>query len=154
MGSAQLPRYYYNSKMRTCEQFYYSGKGGNENNFINKVDCEISCPVLDNPCSAGFPALNSYGEPVLCSTAEPDACPSGYWCHIGGTQSTTLCCPGSRSLACKLPMSRGTGTAVLNRWYFNTESKVCVNFVYSGRSGNQNNFISRQQCLSTCPEYE
>ncbi|KAE9548964.1 hypothetical protein FO519_007832, partial [Halicephalobus sp. NKZ332] len=154
MGSAQLPRYYYNSKMRNCEQFFYSGKGGNENNFINKVDCEISCPVLDNPCSSGFPALDPYGEPVLCSTAEPDVCPQGYWCHIGGTQATTLCCPGSKSLACKLPMSRGKGTSVLNRWYFNTESKVCVNFVYSGRSGNQNNFISRQQCLSVCPEYE
>uniref|UniRef100_A0A7E4V4X8 Kunitz/Bovine pancreatic trypsin inhibitor domain protein n=1 Tax=Panagrellus redivivus TaxID=6233 RepID=A0A7E4V4X8_PANRE len=151
-GSAQLPRYYYNSQARACVPFVYSGKGGNSNNFVSKSECEISCPVLDNPCSTGFPALDEYDEPVFCSISEMDECPSGYWCHIGSTQSTTLCCPGSTD-ACSLPMSRGTGTAVLNRWYFNSESKVCVSFVYTGRGGNQNNFMSRQECLATCPEY-
>uniref|UniRef100_A0A914YV45 BPTI/Kunitz inhibitor domain-containing protein n=1 Tax=Panagrolaimus superbus TaxID=310955 RepID=A0A914YV45_9BILA len=50
-------------------------------------------------------------------------------------------------------MSKGNGHSVLNRWYFNTESKVCVSFVYTGRGGNSNNFISRQECVRTCPEY-
>uniref|UniRef100_A0AC34FX78 BPTI/Kunitz inhibitor domain-containing protein n=1 Tax=Panagrolaimus sp. ES5 TaxID=591445 RepID=A0AC34FX78_9BILA len=125
---------------------------GNSNNFVSKTECEIACPVLDNPCLNGFPALDSYGEPQFCSTANQNDCPAGHYCHIGNTQATTLCCPSNED-PCSLPMSKGIGISVLNRWYFNSESKVCVSFVYTGRGGNSNNFISRQQCIQACPEY-
>ncbi|VDM36704.1 unnamed protein product [Toxocara canis] len=151
-GVAQLPRFFYNAEMRTCQPFAYTGKGGNQNNFISKTDCEETCPVLDNPCSSGFPATDANGEPVLCSTSTPKICGRGYYCHIGATATTTLCCPGVGD-PCHMPMARGSGSAVLNRWYFNRESQVCVSFVYSGRGGNPNNFLSRQDCLKACPEY-
>uniref|UniRef100_A0A915ADQ5 BPTI/Kunitz inhibitor domain-containing protein n=2 Tax=Parascaris univalens TaxID=6257 RepID=A0A915ADQ5_PARUN len=151
-GAAQLPRFFYNANTRTCQPFIYSGKGGNQNNFISKVDCEEECPVLDNPCSNGFPATDSDGEPIFCSTATPYICGNGYYCHIGATAATTLCCPGVAD-PCEIPMARGNGNSILNRWYFNSESRVCVSFVYSGRGGNSNNFLSRQDCLKQCPEY-
>lgn len=54
---------------------------------------------------------------------------------------------------CRMPMGRGTGTSVLNRWYFNTDSQACVSFTYSGRGGNQNNFVSLSDCRTICPEF-
>uniref|UniRef100_A0A914V4D2 BPTI/Kunitz inhibitor domain-containing protein n=1 Tax=Plectus sambesii TaxID=2011161 RepID=A0A914V4D2_9BILA len=152
-GFAQLPRYSYNPTSRSCEPFTYSGKGGNQNNFLSKSECESSCPVLDNPCVAGFPATTSAGAAVLCSIANPTVCPSSYWCHIGATVSTTLCCPGAGD-ACRMPLARGNGNSVLNRWYYNTDTQTCVSFTYSGRSGNQNNFVSLAECRQRCPEFQ
>lgn len=34
-GYSQLPRFYYNAKTRACEQFVYSGKGGNQVSFLH-----------------------------------------------------------------------------------------------------------------------
>lgn len=64
-GFSILPRYRYNPETRACEAFTYTGKGGNQNNFIGKADCEAACPVLDNPCSTGFPATTSDGSPMV-----------------------------------------------------------------------------------------
>lgn len=56
--------------------------------------CEEECPVLVNPCGKGYPAMNSESNPLLCSVAAPSVCPIGYYCHIGTTSETTVCCPG------------------------------------------------------------
>lgn len=36
-------RWYYNSFERKCQRFYYSGCGGNENNFASYLECEKQC---------------------------------------------------------------------------------------------------------------
>lgn len=38
-----LERWYYNSKVKRCRKFFYSGCGGNENNFVSKELCEDAC---------------------------------------------------------------------------------------------------------------
>lgn len=42
-GTAQLTRYYYNSAIRQCASFIYSGLGGNENNFRSPAECQARC---------------------------------------------------------------------------------------------------------------
>ncbi|EJD73833.1 kunitz/Bovine pancreatic trypsin inhibitor domain-containing protein [Loa loa] len=151
-GQAKLTRYYFNSRTRTCEKFIYSGKGGNQNNFLSKMDCEETCPILDNPCENGLPAMSSEGNPILCDSDSSTICGIGYYCHIGATSSTTVCCPTIGD-PCHMPVSNGNGNAILNRWYYNTQSQICVNFVYSGQGGNSNNFRTREDCIKTCPEF-
>ncbi|XP_012503280.1 PREDICTED: tissue factor pathway inhibitor 2 [Propithecus coquereli] len=41
--SANVTRYYFNPRHKTCEAFTYTGCGGNENNFVNKKDCKHVC---------------------------------------------------------------------------------------------------------------
>ncbi|CAN5950146.1 unnamed protein product [Sphagnum jensenii] len=53
-----------------------------------------------------------------------------------------------------MPLARGSGTAVLNRWYYNTDTKTCLSYTYTGRNGNQNNFISLAECRLRCPEFQ
>lgn len=117
LGSAQLPRYYFDKYSKQCRPFMYTGKGGNQNNFLGKSDCEAACPsiiyfriqiqillnqnvlsllVVDNPCAEGMPALDSSGQPQFCSTANPDVCPESHWCHVGANAASTLCCPGCK----------------------------------------------------------
>lgn len=52
-GSSSLMRYYFNQFTRTCEQFIYSGFGGNANNFVSLAACRQTCPEF-NPISNNF----------------------------------------------------------------------------------------------------
>ncbi|CAG9535954.1 unnamed protein product [Cercopithifilaria johnstoni] len=151
-GRANLTRYYFNSRKRICEKFIYTGKGGNQNNFLSKTDCEETCPILENPCENGLPAIGPEGNPMLCGSDTATICGIGYYCHVGATSSTTVCCPAIGD-PCRMPVSRGNGNAVLNRWYYNMQSQICVNFVYSGQGGNSNNFRTREDCTEACPEF-
>lgn len=41
--SANVPRFYFNNRTLTCQEFSYSGCGGNDNNFWFKESCERRC---------------------------------------------------------------------------------------------------------------
>ncbi|VBB31005.1 unnamed protein product, partial [Acanthocheilonema viteae] len=171
-GDAILVRFYYDSTTRTCQQFQYSGFGGNENNFLTLRDCEARCPVLPNPCGLGRPQTDELQNPVMCSAADTrpvtfqelssyiilitnnnfcSVCKTGYFCHIGETEETTVCCPGKSDDICNEPRVPGTGQAHLNRYAFAPLTKQCLPFIYTGLRGNENNFLSRASCEATCP---
>ncbi|NXJ76433.1 TFPI2 inhibitor, partial [Trogon melanurus] len=41
--SSSVPRYYYDSKSKSCKEFKYTGCGGNANNFVTETDCYNVC---------------------------------------------------------------------------------------------------------------
>ena len=43
-GSASLFRWYFHKQGRRCQQFIYTGTGGNSNNFISRELCQRACP--------------------------------------------------------------------------------------------------------------
>ncbi|XP_038187244.2 kunitz-type protease inhibitor 3 [Arvicola amphibius] len=51
---------------------------------------------------------------------------------------------------CKLPLERGECRATLLRWHYNIKSGKCERFSYGGCGGNENNFLSRNQCRLAC----
>ncbi len=51
---------------------------------------------------------------------------------------------------CMLPMDSGRCSDLLPRWYFDTKKAKCLQFVYSGCSGNANNFNSEYECNEHC----
>lgn len=75
----------------------------------------------------------------------------GYFCHIGDTEETTVCCPGKSNDICNAPRIPGTGQAYLNRYAFTPLTKQCLPFIYTGLGGNENNFLSRASCEAACP---
>jgi papilin len=58
--------------------------------------------------------------------------------------------PPDPSPVCKLPKAVGTCRAKISRFYYDFSSKSCRKFIYSGCSGNENNFKRRADCKSTC----
>ena len=51
---------------------------------------------------------------------------------------------------CSLPVMTGTCNQEIEKWYFDTNSRTCKRFKFSGCNGNHNNFHSREQCESNC----
>ena len=37
------------------------------------------------------------------------------------------------------------------RWYFNQNTRQCLQFTYTGIGGNENNFNSETSCAAKCP---
>uniref|UniRef100_A0A914EC91 BPTI/Kunitz inhibitor domain-containing protein n=1 Tax=Acrobeloides nanus TaxID=290746 RepID=A0A914EC91_9BILA len=151
-GTSQLPRWYWDQAQQKCLPFTYCGQKGTQNNFLTQQDCERTCFELDNPCALGNPQMVSETEPQFCTVANRNTCGPTYWCHFGAVAQTTLCCPGKveGQAICQQPMSMGSGESSLQRWYYDSINKCCVQFVYKGRYGNQNNFLTRQECEQTC----
>jgi hypothetical protein len=125
-----------------------------------------------NPCLQGQPLVDpSSRRPRMCNFN--NACPNGFWCHIGAEDITTVCCPNlgtvhwasteylcvcvcvfSGGSICQQPMLIGQGNARLQRWYVDGTQGVCGAcrvFTYSGMQGNQNNFLTQEECQRSCP---
>ena len=51
---------------------------------------------------------------------------------------------------CNQPLNMGVGNANLPRWYFNPLTQQCQSCVYKGLQGNENNFVSKQDCENSC----
>ncbi|TKR89709.1 hypothetical protein L596_013771 [Steinernema carpocapsae] len=152
VGNANLPRWYFNPLTQQCQQCYYKGLQGNENNFVTQEECQNSCMV--NPCARGVPYRNQ-GITVQCSAANQNVCPAGYYCHVGASAQTSVCCqalefPKMEVDVCKLPMSSGSGSDLQEGWFYNEESEKCEKFVYGGREENNNNFLDLELCRRSC----
>ena len=150
-GNSKLTRWYFNQNTRQCLQFTYSGSGGNGNNFVGEMDCATRCPVFRNPCPN---ILSNNGQLTIirCSAQNAQNCPSGFWCHIGATSDTSVCCPGA-SDPCRLPASQGIDNNVgpFTRYYYDFTLRICKPFQYSGFGGNENNFLTKEDCAQRCP---
>uniref|UniRef100_A0A0K0F1T3 Kunitz/Bovine pancreatic trypsin inhibitor domain protein n=1 Tax=Strongyloides venezuelensis TaxID=75913 RepID=A0A0K0F1T3_STRVS len=152
VGDKELIRWYFDSNLRRCSRFKYTGKGGNSNNFITLQECQMTCKEYQNPCSDGDPALSPNGEIIFCSSGNNSTCPSNYFCHHGAIDITTVCCPlQQQSDPCYGPLSIGNGLSKLSRWYFNHHTRQCLQFTYTGMNGNANNYLTEEECSNSCP---
>ena len=51
---------------------------------------------------------------------------------------------------CHLPPIVGPCRARMSRWYYNSQVGRCVNFIYGGCRGNENQFRDQDSCQSAC----
>jgi len=49
-----------------------------------------------------------------------------------------------------LALRIGEGIANLKRFYFNTLTRKCTEFVYKGIKGNENSFLTIDECKAIC----
>ena len=60
-------------------------------------------------------------------------------------------CASSCSICLSRPdMGIPCSVDTASRWYFNKKYGRCVQFMYSGCGGNQNNFLTKEACLGRC----
>ncbi|VDK25744.1 unnamed protein product [Anisakis simplex] len=88
---------------------------------------------------------------MICSAGDSSQCPDGFYCHIGETRAATACCKTSGGESrCLVPLSVGEGSALIKRFYYDQNEKQCNEFVYKGTKGNENNFLTRDECEKEC----
>lgn len=64
-------------------------------------------------------------------------------------QDCTLDFESARTV-CNLPSDNGACRGSYKRFFYNPTKQDCEEFEYGGCRGNQNNFLTRDICLSTC----
>ena len=59
-------------------------------------------------------------------------------------------CPEDCPDTCELPPVTGRCKAAFRRWFHNSISGQCEQFIYGGCGGNENNFMTLEECQQQC----
>uniref|UniRef100_A0A8R1XSH2 Uncharacterized protein n=1 Tax=Onchocerca volvulus TaxID=6282 RepID=A0A8R1XSH2_ONCVO len=115
--------------------------------FDTSICCSETNSVSHYFCPAG---KSSNNDAVECSEKLP--CRAGYFCVTNGNKN--YCCP-SHEKVCTLPREIGNcwnqkSKLSVTRYYFDTKTGTCRSFNYSGCGGNDNNFLTLEQCHGFC----
>lgn len=121
------------------------------------------------PCSPGGEHLLNVKNPPptdrsplvkgsYCN-AEP-RCPEGgvwsrattalYVARHGLCSSPAHVLPRLHTAVCSQEAMTGPCRAVMPRWYFDSNKRKCIRFIYGGCGGNRNNFESEEYCMAVC----
>ncbi|KAH6926582.1 hypothetical protein HPB50_019823 [Hyalomma asiaticum] len=172
---AYVPRYYYNNETKHCERFIYGGCQGNANNFATVAECSRTCPLKDpvcylpndsGPCFAYFSRYYYNTATNTCETFVYGGCLGNKNNFKTLHQCESKCGNGSlteelikaelatkyvvKDPVCLLPKVKGPCRGYFPRYYYNSTTNMCEEFVYGGCQGNANNFPTQQQCESKC----
>uniref|UniRef100_A0A673B4D2 BPTI/Kunitz inhibitor domain-containing protein n=1 Tax=Sphaeramia orbicularis TaxID=375764 RepID=A0A673B4D2_9TELE len=145
---ARMERYFYNPASSSCEVFVYGGCGGNENNFKNQEQCMKTCgiPPETGPCKAYFNRYYYDPASMCCKHFIYGGCMGNQNNFITNAQCLQACLPDE---VCNQPPETGQCDGHFQKYFYNSTSMNCEDFVYGGCGGNQNNFDTKGACMKT-----
>lgn len=154
-------RWYYNMKEGRCTRFWFEGCDGNLNNFLDEESCSLNC--VDPPGSGKcyLPSVKGYcsaNEEKWYFDAKFSRCVGfGYSGCLGNAnrfdsqQECQQSCARTDSLSiCEQPLEEGPCQGKYSRWNYDETSGECKEFTYGGCHGNQNRFVTKQECENSC----
>ncbi|KYB26517.1 Papilin-like Protein [Tribolium castaneum] len=164
-------RWYYDTREKTCRQFYYGGCGGNGNNFETQQQCEQRCTKRRAPEPPKVPEGQFTtdmcflpSEPGNCREAQlryfydrtDGVCKGFTYTGCNGNrnnfESVDQClqnCGNAQDL-CKLPPVVGPCNSEYEQFYYNERTDSCHPFNYGGCEGNYNRFPDKASCEQRC----
>lgn len=133
-----ITRYFYNNQSKQCESFKYGGCLGNLNNFESLEECKNTCenPLTVTRDDAVINNVLTSKAPKVTKMFRPTKAPKVLE-YLGPS-------------FCKAPAEKGLCQANETRFYYNFSKRKCLSFSYSGCGGNDNNFVSKIDCLKAC----
>ncbi|XP_055967936.1 tissue factor pathway inhibitor [Sorex fumeus] len=131
-----ITRYFYNNQSQQCEDFKYGGCLGNLNNFESLEECKKTCELPLNALEDDDSKTQT--DAVNSNSLAPQPTKVARFLEYRGPS------------LCKTPADRGLCRANETRFYFDFSIKKCCTFSYSGCGGNENNFVSKEDCIRAC----
>lgn len=154
------PRYFFNTMLGKCTFFYFGGCEPNANTFLTLNACRRECPDVNPICLEESYVGNARNADVVVKYAFNTVtwrCKAFVYSGKGGNNnnfaSNAECektCP-LRDL-CRFPPDHGPCQGDHDRWHYDIISRQCQLFKYGGCLGNDNNFVTKEDCESRCPE--
>uniref|UniRef100_A0A673B910 BPTI/Kunitz inhibitor domain-containing protein n=1 Tax=Sphaeramia orbicularis TaxID=375764 RepID=A0A673B910_9TELE len=128
---ARMERYFYNPASSSCEVFVYGGCGGNENNFKNQEQCMKTCgiPPETGPCKAYFNRYYYDPASMCCKHFIYGGCMGNQNNFITNAQCLQACLPDE---VCNQPPETGQCDGHFQKYFYNSTSMNCEDFVYGG----------------------
>ncbi|XP_058455699.1 papilin isoform X2 [Malaya genurostris] len=161
-------RWHYDQRTQRCHAFTFSGCEGNANNFYTERECEQQCrQAPPPPPAAAAPSVcdepYDYGtgnEPtiVYIYNKERASCEQNYYSGEGGNgnrfSSQEQCerqCGEYRGVdVCSEAKDAGPCDQSEPKFFYDSLTKSCQPFNYSGCEGNGNRFATSEECEVTC----
>ncbi|KAF6199683.1 hypothetical protein GE061_005981, partial [Apolygus lucorum] len=174
-----IEAWYYDPGNERCNRFVYGGCQGNANRFVSEEQCERQCGIFKNQevCADDVEEgiCNSVDEKAPMNKFYFDkyenVCRPFVYSGCGGNinrfssldECNTVCFnftepkipqgtdqeTTNRGI-CGLPMETGPCESITKRYFYDSQRRTCVSFVFSGCGGNLNNFLSVEDCTNTC----
>ncbi|XP_022241638.1 papilin-like, partial [Limulus polyphemus] len=163
-------RWFYDSEEGECRRFYYSGCGGNENNFNSLLKCQKRCgkpastEILSEEFRTEICFLKEDKGPCtevklrffydkndgVCKEFRYGGCLGNENRFRTRSECENKC--GNSQNACLLPQIKGPCQGTFPQWYYDHRSDQCIEFMYGGCEGNSNRFNSRENCEDSCKQ--
>ncbi|KAK7939000.1 hypothetical protein WMY93_002326 [Mugilogobius chulae] len=153
-----VSRFLYDPEIQSCRHFFYGGCFGNANNFRSMDECRSRCQNTDKSEQTTSPPKMDHQElqthavrrmmPLesVAVTAEPIAAAQ----TDNNTTTSEHYSKVSSPEECQLSVDPGDCDGAERRFFYNTTTRRCQSFTYSGCGGNKNNFLHRRSCYRKC----
>ncbi|XP_049631552.1 tissue factor pathway inhibitor 2 [Suncus etruscus] len=159
---ALIPKYFYERASQSCQMFYYGGCYGNANNFETLDECKDACWRIEKvpkicrmeigPKKCGVSSEDYFFDlaTMSCEKFSSGGCQSSGNSFPDRNSCEKFCLPKRAPSFCYTPKDEGVCAANVTRYYFNARYKECEAFRYTGCGGNNNNFVSMEDCERVC----
>ncbi|XP_070137591.1 papilin isoform X5 [Drosophila bipectinata] len=166
-------RWFYNSQEGLCDEFVFTGCGGNANNYASEEECQEQCHDAQTTCS--LPPVRGRCDDLSrrwyfdersgrCHEFEFTGCRGNRNNFFSEQECLGYCNPGAQPVeppapaptysVCTLAPEAGECDNITTAWFYDNEQMACTAFSYSGCGGNGNRFETRDQCERQCGEFK
>ncbi|XP_060638232.2 tissue factor pathway inhibitor 2 isoform X1 [Anolis sagrei] len=164
---AIFSRWYYDRYSQACKEFAYGGCEGNDNNFLSWEECSKRCSSIkkvpkicrleadEGICRASIRKYFFNLQSMSCEKFYYGGCLGNENQFDDEESCMDTCMPIKTAPSfCYSPKDKGVCSASEPRFYYNTKTKACEEFTYTGCGGNNNNFRTQKACLKVCKKAE
>ncbi|XP_065722468.2 papilin isoform X4 [Drosophila suzukii] len=167
-------RWFYNSQEGLCDEFIFTGCGGNANNYASEEECQSECHDAQTTCA--LPPVRGRCSDLSrrwfydersggCHEFEFSGCRGNRNNFVSESACLSFCRsqgpvepepqpPAPTYSVCTLPPEAGECDNRTTVWFYDNENMACTAFTYTGCGGNGNRFETRDQCERQCGEFK